>query len=52
MVTVSGGVMPTDSELCGLRIEEFEIGKYPVMQEEWEWVRLWALAKDYPKFGS
>ena len=47
MVTVGGGVMPTDSELCGLRIEEFEVGKYPVMQEEWEWVRLWALAKDY-----
>jgi formylglycine-generating enzyme required for sulfatase activity len=47
MVSVSGGVMPPDSELAGLRIEEFEIGKYPVMQEEWEWVRIWALAKGY-----
>ena len=47
MITVGGGVMPTDSELSGLRVENFEIGKYPVMQEEWEWVRLWALEKSY-----
>ena len=46
-VPVGGGVMPPDSELVGMRIEEFEIGKYPVMQEEWEWVRVWALAKGY-----
>jgi formylglycine-generating enzyme required for sulfatase activity len=47
MITVGGGMMPPDSELSGMRIEEFEIGKYPVMQEEWEWVRVWALAKGY-----
>jgi sulfatase modifying factor 1 len=47
MVTVGGGVMPPDSELVGIHVEEFEIGKYPVMQEEWEWVRVWALAKGY-----
>ncbi|MFM8831568.1 MAG: SUMF1/EgtB/PvdO family nonheme iron enzyme [Spartobacteria bacterium] len=47
MITVGGGVMPSDSELSGLRVEEFEIGKFPVMQEEWEWVRVWALAKSY-----
>jgi hypothetical protein len=29
MVAVGGGVMPGDSELGGLRLEEFEIGKYP-----------------------
>jgi formylglycine-generating enzyme required for sulfatase activity len=47
MVPVGGGVMPPDSELVGMRIEEFEIGKYPVMQEEWDWVRVWALAKGF-----
>lgn len=47
MIPVGGGVMPPDSELSGLQLEDFEIGKYPVMQEEWEWVRLWALEKGY-----
>jgi formylglycine-generating enzyme required for sulfatase activity len=47
MIPVGGGVMPPDSELAGLRVEEFEVGKFPVMQEEWEWVRIWALAKGY-----
>lgn len=37
MITVGAGTLPQDSQLAGLRVEEFEIGKYPVMQDEWEW---------------
>jgi formylglycine-generating enzyme required for sulfatase activity len=47
MITVSAGTLPQDSELAGLHVEEFEIGKYPVMQDEWEWVRVWGLANGY-----
>lgn len=47
MITVGAGILPQDSELAGLHVEEFEIGKYPVMQDEWEWVRVWGLANDY-----
>ena len=47
MVLVGGGTLPTDSALAGLRVETFEIGKYPVMIEEWEWVRVWGLANGY-----
>ena len=47
MVLVDGGELPVDSELSGARVQEFEIGKYPIMHGEWEWVRIWALAKGY-----
>jgi formylglycine-generating enzyme required for sulfatase activity len=47
MITVGAGTLPQDSQLAGLRVEEFEIGKYPVMQDEWEWVRVWGLANGY-----
>ena len=47
MVPVSGGVLPEDSELRGTQVRNFEIGKFPVMQEEYEWVRVWALGKGY-----
>ena len=47
MVLVDGGELPVDSELSGTRVQEFEIGKYPIMHGEWEWVRIWAQAKGY-----
>lgn len=47
MIAVSGGELPEDSELRDAQVESFEIGKFPVMFEEYEWVRVWALGKGY-----
>ncbi|MBU3665783.1 MAG: formylglycine-generating enzyme family protein [Chthoniobacterales bacterium] len=47
MVSVAGGELPQDSELRDTKVQGFEIGKFPVMLEEYEWVRVWALGKGY-----
>ena len=38
MVAVAGGELPEDSELHGTKVEGFEIGKFPVMKEEYDWM--------------
>jgi len=47
MVEVRGGTLPEDSELKGTIVKTFLMGRFPVMQEEWEWVRLWGISNGY-----
>jgi len=47
MLEVNGGVMPEESELCGTAVKTFLIGKFPVLQEDWEWVRVWGICNGY-----
>lgn len=47
MVRVAGGELPEISELRGVVVQGFEIGKFPVMKEEYDWVRAWAMDKGY-----
>ena len=47
MLAVDGGELPEDSALQGTRVDGFEIGKYPVMKEEYEWIRSWGMDKNY-----
>ena len=47
MVEVHGGELPMDSELKGTIVKTFLIGRFPVTQEEWEWVRLWGVSNGY-----
>ena len=47
MIEVKGGTLSEFSELKGTVVKTFEIGRYPVMQEEWEWVRVWGICNGY-----
>ncbi len=47
MVHVEGGVLPAGSELAGVRVRDFAMGKYEVTWAEWVEVRDWALANGY-----
>ncbi len=47
MLAVAGGELPGDSDLHGAEVEDFEIGKFPVMMEEYEWIRVWGLDRGY-----
>ncbi|MFM8831569.1 MAG: SUMF1/EgtB/PvdO family nonheme iron enzyme [Spartobacteria bacterium] len=47
LVEVRGGTLSEDSELKGTIVKTFLIGRFPVMQEEWEWVRLWGISNGY-----
>ncbi len=47
MIEVKGGILPEDSELKGAIVKNFLIGKYPVLQEDWEWVRVWGICNGY-----
>jgi sulfatase modifying factor 1 len=47
MVEVKGGVLPEDSELKGAMVKTFLIGKFPVLQDDWEWVRVWGICNGY-----
>ena len=47
MVAVAGGELPEDSELHGTKVEGFEIGKFPVMKEEYDWIRVWGMGRGY-----
>jgi formylglycine-generating enzyme required for sulfatase activity len=47
MLEVKGGALPEGSAYKGLEVPHYEIGKYPVMREEWDWVRVWGLAHGY-----
>jgi len=47
LLEVQGGPMPADSELRGTAVKTFLIGKFPVLQEDWEWVRVWGICNGY-----
>ena len=47
MVEVHGGELPKESELKGTNVKTFFIGRFPVTQQEWEWVRLWGISNGY-----
>jgi formylglycine-generating enzyme required for sulfatase activity len=47
MIEVKGGTLPEYSELKGTVVKTFEIGRHPVMHEEWEWVRAWGVYNGY-----
>lgn len=47
MVEVKGGVLPEESEMKGTVVKTFLIGRYPVLQEDWEWVRVWGICNNY-----
>lgn len=47
MVEVRGGVLPEESEFKGTVVKTFLIGKYMVLQEDWEWVRVWGICNGY-----
>jgi formylglycine-generating enzyme required for sulfatase activity len=47
MIEVKGGTLPEYSELKGTVVKTFEIGRHPVMHEEWEWVRVWGVSNGY-----
>jgi formylglycine-generating enzyme required for sulfatase activity len=47
LLDIIGGSLPHDSLLVGEKVSSFRIGKYPVMLEEWQMVKNWALANGY-----
>jgi sulfatase modifying factor 1 len=47
MIEVKGGELPEYSDLKGTMVPTFEIGRFPVMHEEWEWVRVWGACNGY-----
>jgi formylglycine-generating enzyme required for sulfatase activity len=47
MVEVRGGVLPEESEMKGTVVNSFMIGKHMVLQEDWEWVRVWGICNGY-----
>ena len=47
MVKVAAGELPEDSKLRAVKVDEFEIGKFPVMKEEYDWVRIWGAGRGY-----
>ena len=47
MLEVRGGVLPPESELKGTVVDTFLIGKHMVLQEDWEWVRVWGICNSY-----
>ncbi len=47
MVEVRGGVLSEESELKGSVVDTFLIGKHMVLQEDWEWVRVWGICNGY-----
>lgn len=52
MVEVKGGVLPEKSELKGTVVDTFMIGKHMVLQEDWEWVRVWGICNGYDLSGG
>jgi formylglycine-generating enzyme required for sulfatase activity len=47
MLAVAGGDLPDDSDLHGAVVRDFEIGKFPVLKEEYDWIRVWGMDKGY-----
>jgi formylglycine-generating enzyme required for sulfatase activity len=51
-VYVSGGVLPTTSELAGQRVGDFKIGKYETTWGQWKVVRAWAVTNGYTDLSN
>jgi hypothetical protein len=51
LLEVPGGNLPSDWAFAGARVPSFEIGKYPVLVEEWEWVRAWCPPHERYRLG-
>ena len=47
MISVAAGTLPQVSELKGIAVSAFHIGKYEVTQTEWQQVRTWAASRGY-----
>ncbi len=47
MITVQGGTLPAGSDLVGVSVATFVIGKYEVTWDEWQAVRSWATTNGY-----
>ena len=47
LVEVEGGTMPNASELLGTKVGTFQISKYAVTMEEWQFVGSWANANGF-----
>jgi sulfatase modifying factor 1 len=47
MITVQGGTLPESSQLAGVAVSTFQIGKYEVTWDEWQEVRDWAVTNGY-----
>ena len=47
MLSVQGGKLPKTSQLAGTKVEDFQIGMYPVTMEEWQGLRNWAIANGF-----
>jgi len=47
LVEVKGGILPQESDFKGVLVKTFLIGRYPVLQEDWEWVRVWGICNGY-----
>jgi formylglycine-generating enzyme required for sulfatase activity len=47
MVSVEGGVLPDSSELSGISVNSFQIGKFEVSWNFWKQVRSWAVQNGY-----
>ncbi len=50
MVSVQGGTLPAPSELAGIAVTTFQIGKYEVTSDEWREVAEWAVTNGYSDF--
>jgi sulfatase modifying factor 1 len=47
LILVRGGSLPKKSRFSGAKVIDFELGKFPVTVEEWNWVQKWALANHF-----
>jgi hypothetical protein len=47
MITVLGGMLPQSSNLAGVEVGTFRIGKYEVAYDEWQETRAWAASNGY-----
>ena len=47
MIAVQGGTLPEISDLAGVSVATFVIGKYEVTWDEWQAVRSWATTNGY-----
>jgi formylglycine-generating enzyme required for sulfatase activity len=52
MVWVEGGILPQSSELAGIPVATFQIGRTEVTWGEWQKVRAWAVTNGYVFEGA
>lgn len=51
MVTVKGGKLPKTSNMAGISVQTFQIARYEVTWDEWQYVRAWAVKHGYDDLG-